>query len=115
MVSTKCSVFGHFFNLKCLEKNKSLVFRYFSRVLFQQIKTNLKNITFSEPMQNLGRFFNTALALRSMSVEANLLTPLSLATDTYPLRNSFRKLDGVNYNPDLAYHTAAILASTMVI
>ena len=49
-----------------------------------------------------------------MSVEANLLTPLSLATDTYPLRNSFRKIEGVNYNPDISYHTAAILASTLV-
>ena len=68
---------------------------------------------FTEPHQNVGRFLNTVLALHSLSSEANIITPLSLASDTFPLRNSSRSLEGLHYRPDIAYHTSAILAGTL--
>jgi hypothetical protein len=88
--------------------------------LYFSVFYSIKSIRFNsvthfstDPLQNLGRFLNTTLAVRSFSQEANLVTPLSLSSDTFPLRNSFRTLNGVRYRPDLAYHTSAVLASTL--
>jgi hypothetical protein len=61
----------------------------------------------------LGRFLNTTLAFRSLALESNLVTPLSLSTDIFPLKNSFRQFDDLTFRPDVAYHSSAILATTL--
>ena len=66
----------------------------------------------SDPRQSLGRFLNTTLTLRSLSLESDLVTPFSISNDTFPLKNSSRSFHDLVFRPDVAYHSSAILATT---
>lgn len=64
-------------------------------------------------IHNLSQFLNTALTLKNLSGTCSLLTPMSLSKDTFPLKNNFRQLPLLNYQPQNHYHTSAILASAI--
>ena len=64
-------------------------------------------------IHNLSQFLNTALTIKSLSGTCSLLTPMSLSKDTFPLKNNFRQLPLLNYQPQNHYHTSAILASAI--
>jgi len=52
----------------------------------------------------------SALTIASL-IEDELVTPLSLATDWFPLKGRHRTFPHMDYNPDLDYHSSAVLAS----
>ena len=55
---------------------------------------------------------NTALSVWSLSQSTSLVTPMSLNEETFPLFNiRARKFSDFSYNPELHYHTSAILAT----
>ena len=64
-------------------------------------------------MHNLCQFLNTALTVKGLSGTCSLVTPISLAKDTFPIKGNFRKFPHLRYRTDLAYHTSAILAATV--
>jgi len=69
------------------------------------------NETKLDAIQSTTKMLNMALTTKSLSDNCHLITPLSLATDTFPIRGvETRKVPTFDYNPDLHYHTSAILA-----
>jgi len=56
------------------------------------------------------RLVNTSLSIASC-LESGLVTPLSLAESWFPLRSKHTELPLLTYNPDLHYHSSAILAA----
>ena len=53
------------------------------------------------------------MTIRGLSAVCSLVTPLSLAQDTFPVKNNFRQLPFLKYQPQNPYHTSAIVAGTM--
>ena len=48
-----------------------------------------------------------------MSQDSNLVTPLSCSSDTFPLKNGFRHFDDIIFRPEVAYHSSALLATSL--
>ncbi len=66
------------------------------------------------PLTATRNMLNTALSLRSLGSLTSLVTPLSMSGETFPLFDlKLRQLDSFKYNPDLHYHTSAILATAL--
>ena len=65
------------------------------------------------PIHNLSQFLNTALTFKGLSENCGLVTPLSLSKDTFPLKNNYRRIPHVSYQPQNRYHTSAILAAAV--
>jgi len=62
-------------------------------------------------IQCTSKMLNMALTMKSLSENCHLITPLSLSTDTFPLRGiETRPVPTFNYKADLHYHTSALLA-----
>jgi hypothetical protein len=60
------------------------------------------------------KVLNTALTLRAHAENCNLVTPLSLSGETFPLKGmQLRQFKGLNFKPELNYHTSGILASAL--
>jgi len=58
------------------------------------------------------RLANSTLSI-SRLLDGGLVTPLSLASDWFPLHGRTTALKNIDYNPDLLYHSSAILASVL--
>ena len=64
-----------------------------------------------DALKSTGKMLNLALALRSLSENSNLITPLSMSNETFPLRGmEARSLPSINYNPQLHYNSSAVLS-----
>lgn len=64
-----------------------------------------------DAMQALTKLLNIALTVKSAAEHCDLMTPLSLATDTFHTRRMETRLcSSVQYRQDLHYHTSAVLA-----
>lgn len=65
-----------------------------------------------DAMQALTKLLNIALTFKSATEFCDLITPLSLASDTfYTRRMEPRACPNIQYRQDLHYHTSALLAS----
>jgi len=64
-------------------------------------------------IDNLSQFLNTALAYKGLTGSCDLVTPLSLSKDTFPLNNNFRRIPMIDYQTHSKYHTSAILAAAV--
>jgi len=62
---------------------------------------------------NSSRFLNSVLSLSESAGFSSLVAPLSLAADTFVLPGRHRRLPHLDYDPELAYHTSAVLASAL--
>ncbi|XP_075970814.1 misato mitochondrial distribution and morphology regulator [Anticarsia gemmatalis] len=67
-------------------------------------KANIKDST---------RLVNTALAIQELSEHATLFVPLCTGDKGWRKPGTPRKFDYLEYNPELYYHSSAILASAM--
>lgn len=57
------------------------------------------------------KMLNTALSMHALSENCDLVTPMSLGVDTFPLRNmEVRRFRHFDYDSNLHYHSAAILS-----
>jgi len=64
-----------------------------------------------DAIQSTSKMLNLALTTKSLWEFCHLITPLSLATDTFPIRGvETRQVPKFDYNPDLHYHSSAVLA-----
>ena len=64
-----------------------------------------------DALKSTGKMLNLALSLRSMSENSNLITPLSMSNETFPLRGmEARSLPSMKYNPQLHYNSSAVLS-----
>ena len=65
-----------------------------------------------DALKSTGKTLNLALTLRSLSENSNLITPLSMSNETFPLRNGMetRSFPSLNYNPQLHYNSSAVLS-----
>ncbi|CAD0198137.1 unnamed protein product [Chrysodeixis includens] len=64
-------------------------------------------------MKDSIRMVNTALSIQELSEYATLFVPLSTGDKGWRKPGSPRKFDYLNYNPELYYHSSALLASAM--
>lgn len=60
-----------------------------------------------------GRLAGSLLTLAGLLAGSSLTLPLTLATQWFPLRGQTRRFTHLHYQPDLDYHTAAILAAAL--
>uniref|UniRef100_A0A2A4JBH0 Misato Segment II tubulin-like domain-containing protein n=1 Tax=Heliothis virescens TaxID=7102 RepID=A0A2A4JBH0_HELVI len=59
------------------------------------------------------RLVNTALSIQELSEHATLFVPICTGDKGWRKPGSPRKFDYLNYNPELYYHSSALLASAM--
>ncbi|CAH0700123.1 unnamed protein product [Spodoptera exigua] len=59
------------------------------------------------------RLVNTALSIQELSEHANLFVPICTGDKGWRKPGNPRKFDYINYNPELYYHSSALLASAM--
>lgn len=64
-------------------------------------------------LKTTGKALNFALASNDLMRHCDLLTPMSLALDTFPLRAETRPIWGLNYRSDSSYHTSSVLAMSL--
>ncbi len=69
----------------------------------------------ASPQANSARFLNYILSLRSMTVASSttVTTPLTLSKDAFYIPGNHRLIEGVDYKPELPYHTPALLPSAL--
>lgn len=67
-------------------------------------KSNIKDST---------RLVNTALAIQELTEHATLFVPLCTGDKGWRKPGSPRRFDYINYNPELYYHSSALLATAM--
>ena len=82
-----------------------------SLLSFPTLPTHYNSEPSMDAIKSTSKMLNLALSIKNQVEHCNLVTPLSLASETFPLRGlGARQISSINYNWDLHYHTSAILA-----